>query len=266
MEQGQLDRLKAWFEDFVAGCYCDDEFVNANLKLKDDHSRRVCDEMAYLTGELGLSDNQKRIADAISLLHDVGRFRQFIKYRTYNDPRSVNHSQLGVAVLREAGVLDGIDEVEAELIERAIEYHGIKKLPAGLNGGLLLYCKLIRDADKLDVFYVAKEYYRQYLENPEGFKLELELPDNGRYSQEMVEAVLDERLIDYSKLRTLDDMKLLQLGWVYDVNFAATFKRIKQKRFLEDIIGFLPSDKDIAKVGEKVLAYVDSAIEKGGLT
>ena len=263
MEQGQLDRLKAWFDEFVAGCYCDDEFVNANLKLKDCHSRRVCDEMAYLTEELGLSDEQKKIAEAIALLHDVGRFAQFIKYRTYNDTRSVNHSQLSVEVLHEAGVLDGVGQRERDLIEKAIECHGIKNLPDDLDDETLLYCKLIRDADKLDVFYVAVRYYRQYREDPKNCKLELEFPDNGQYSPKMVESVFNQRLIDYGELRTLDDMRLLQLGWVYDVNFAATFKRIKQKGFLEEIGGFLPSNEEIEKIKEKVFGYIDSMIDKG---
>ncbi|MCK4753284.1 MAG: HD domain-containing protein [Planctomycetes bacterium] len=264
MEQGQLNGLKVWFDDFVAGCYCDDEFVNANLKLKEDHSRRVCDETAHLVDELGLSDGQKIIAETIALLHDVGRFAQFIRYRTYNDPKSVNHSKLSVEVLREAGVLDGIDERERKLIEAAIRYHGEKALPEDLDEQSLFYCKLIRDADKLDVFYVAAKYYRQYRDDPENCKLELEFPDNGKYCPEMVESVFKHRLIDYGELRTLDDMRLLQLGWVYDVNFTATFKRIRQQKFLEEIAGFLPSDEKIEKIKEKVFGYIDSMIARGG--
>ena len=90
MEQEQLEKFRDWFDGYVAGFYGDDEFVNANLKLKEEHSRRTCEEMRYLACELGLSGNQKRIAEVIAILHDVGRFEQFVKYRTYNDPRSVN--------------------------------------------------------------------------------------------------------------------------------------------------------------------------------
>lgn len=124
MEQEQLKKFRRWFDDYVAGFYGDDKFINTNLRLKEQHSQRVCQEMRYLADKLLLSDNQKRIARAIALFHDIGRFEQFTKYRTYNDFRSVDHCLLGLEVLREAGVLDGIAGAERKLIEKAIEYHG----------------------------------------------------------------------------------------------------------------------------------------------
>jgi hypothetical protein len=264
MEQEQLKKFRAWFDDYVAGFYGNDEFTNANLKLKEEHSQRVCEEMSYLAGELGLTENQKRIADVIAILHDVGRFEQFVKHQTYSDFRSVNHCLLGVGVLRREKVLEQVDRREKELIEKAIEYHGLIELPADLEGECLLFSKLIRDADKLDIFYVVMEYSRQYRDTPEKFTLDLEFPDEPGYSAEVAEGILCGRRIDYSKLRTLNDMMLLQLGWVYDVNFTATLKRIKQRRFLEKIFDFLPKTEDISKVREKIFKYVDSRIERDG--
>ena len=262
MEQENLEQFKTWFDDYVAGFYGDDEFVNANLKLKEEHSRRTREEMRYLTNELGLTDNQRRIAEAIALFHDIGRFKQFVRYRTYNDPRSVNHSLLGLEVLHETKVLEGLKRKEKQLIEKAIEYHGLKELPNDLDGESLLFAKLIRDADKIDVFYVVTEYYKQYREKPEEFKLELELPDEPAYSAEVVEEVLCQGRIDYSRLQTLNDMKLCQLAWVYDVNFTATLKRIKQRRLLEKMFDFLPATEDINKVRKKIFQYVDSRIKQ----
>jgi hypothetical protein len=262
MEQEQLKKLRAWFDDYAAGFYSNDEFINANLKLKEEHSRRTCEEMSYLAQKLGLTENQRRIADAIAILHDVGRFEQFVKHRTYSDFRSVNHCLLGVEVLRRGKVLEQVDGREKELIEKAIEYHGLIELPADLEGDGLLFSKLIRDADKLDIFYVVMEYSRQYRDSPEKFMLELEFPDKLGYTAEVVEGLLCGRRIDYSKLRTLNDMMLCQLGWIYDVNFTATLKRIKQRKFLEKIFDFLPETEDINKVREKIFEYVDSKIKQ----
>jgi len=264
MEQEQLSRFKVWFDNYVTMFYGDDEFVNANIELKEKHSHRTCEEMLYLADQLGLSCEQRRLAETIALFHDVGRFKQFIECRTYNDPRSVNHCLLGVEVLQKTKVLECLEEQEKELIEKAVEYHGIKELPSGLKGDCLLFSKLIRDADKLDIFYVVTEYYEQYRRNPEGFKLEIELPDEPGYSAKIVEAIMQGRKVDYSKLQTWNDMKLLQLGWVYDVNFTATLKRIKERKFLEKIAGFLPINDDIKKVKEKVLGFLDSAIAADG--
>src|SRR4030042_1739446 len=263
MRQEQLNKFRAWFDDYVTGFYGSDESINANLKLKEKHSQRVCEEMSYLTGELGLTENQKREANAIAILHDIGRFEQFVKHRTYSDFRSVNHCLLGVSVLRREKVLEQMDRRERELIEKAIEYHGLIELPAGLEGDELLFSKLIRDADKLDIFYVVMEYCKQYRDNPEKFSLELEFPDEPGYSAEVAEGLLCGRRIDYSKLRTLNDMMLCQLGWVYDVNFTATLKRINKRRFLEKIFDFLPETEDINNVRRKIFEYVDSRIAQG---
>ena len=263
MEQAQIEKLRLWFAEYVGGFYGEDEFINANIKLKEEHSRRTCEEMVELAEELGLTENQKRMAEAIALLHDIGRFRQFVRYRTYNDPRSVNHCLLGLEVLRETGVLEEIEDKERELIEKAIEYHGLVELPDDLEEECLLFSRMIRDADKVDIYYVVTEYYKQYRDKPEEFKLELELPDEPWYSAEVVEDVLEGRRIDYGRLRTLNDIKLCQLAWVYDVNFSAALRRIVERRLLEKIFDFLPATEDIDKVKAKIFEYVDWRIEQG---
>jgi hypothetical protein len=262
LEQTQLDKFRIWFDDYVAGFYGDDETVNANIKLKEDHSHRTCKEMLYLAGELGLDENQKLISESIALLHDVGRFEQFIKYRTYSDAKSVDHCLLGLEVLKKNQVLDGIDLQEKLLIEKAIEYHGRKELPPGLDGRCLLFSKLIRDADKLDVFYLLLKYYEQYRDNPQNFKLGIELLDEPGYSEQVLKELLSGRCVDNRKVRTLNDLKLSLLGWVYDVNFTSTLKRIKQCGYLEKLLGFLPADEDTEKIREKILGYVDFRIKK----
>jgi putative nucleotidyltransferase with HDIG domain len=264
VEQKQLEKFRAWFDDYVAGFYGDDDYVNANLKMKLQHTHRTRSEMQYLAQEIGLSDNQKQVAEVIALFHDVGRFEQFTTYGTYNDARSTNHCVLGLKVLDRAKVLENLDPTERQCIARAIEYHGRRELPKDLDGESLLFAKLIRDADKLDVFYTVTEYYRQYRDNGEQFMLELEFPDEPGYSAKVVEAVLQGRLIDYTQLRTLNDAKLVQLGWVYDVNFPATLKRIRQRRFLEKLLEFLPRTPDIEKVKDKIFEYVAARLSREG--
>ena len=232
MEQAQLDKFKIWFDDYVAGFYGDDQAINANVELKENHSHRTCKEMLYLAGEMGLDENQKLISETIALLHDVGRFEQFVKYRMYSDAKSVDHCLLGLEVLDKNQVLDGIDLQEKLLIQKAIEYHGRKELPSGLDDQCLLFSRLIRDADKLDAYYVVMIYYEQYRDNPQNFKLGVELPDEPGYSVHLIDDLLCGRCVDNKQLRILNDLKLSLLGWVYDVNFIPTLKRIKRCGYL----------------------------------
>jgi hypothetical protein len=258
MEQNQLENFKIWFDNYAAGFYGDDDFVNSSLKLKYEKTLRVCREMQFLTDELGLAENQKLIADCVALFHDVGRFKQFIKYGMYNDVKTVNHSLLGLEVLKEEKVLEDVEKNERELIEKAIEYHGIKQLPDNLNGDCLLFSNLIRDADKLDIFYVAIEYYREGDKGQEKFLQALGVPIEPGYSPALAEAVLLGKQVDYNYVRTLDDMKLLQVAWIYDVNFPATIERIKQRKFLDTLFDFLPQTEDMLMLKEKIFDYVES--------
>jgi hypothetical protein len=260
LEQTQLDKIKIWFDDYVKGFYGDDETVNANIELKENHTSRTCKEMLYLVDELGLDKNQKLISETIALLHDIGRFEQFLKYRMYSDAKSVDHCQLGLEVLEKNQVLKEIELREKSIIQKAIEYHGRKELPSDMDEQCLFFSKLIRDADKLDVFNVVMIYYKQYKDNPVSFKVALELPDEPGYSEYVLNELFNERCVDYRKLRTLNDMKLSLLCWVYDVNFTPTLKRIKERGYLEKLIGILPSDENIEKVREKILGFVDFRI------
>ena len=264
MRQENVENMKAWFRDYVAGFFGNDEFVNSNIRMKEQHTWRTCEEILLLARRLELSVNQKRIAELIALLHDIGRFKQFSQYRTYDDSRSVDHSMLGLEVLAETNVLQSVDPTESSIIETAIEHHGRKQLPADLDGQHLFFARLIRDADKIDILYTVTEYYEQYHDDPAEFMLQLELPDEPRYSAEVVESILRGELVDYTILRTLNDIKLCRLGWVYDVTFTAALRRIKQRKFLDKLIDFLPRTQDTQRVKEKIFAYVDCRLRRNG--
>jgi len=264
MNREQLIKFKTWFDKFVAGFYGDDEYINANIKLKEEHSGRVCSEMLYLADQLHLVGNQRLLAETIALFHDVGRFPQFAKYQTYNDPKSINHCLLGLEVLQKENILTQLPDDERQIIETAIRYHGDKELPNNLAGDTLLLSKMIRDADKLDIFNVVIKAYIQKRDDPDNFKLEIEMPDEPRCTPEVLDAILTGGRIDYKELRTMNDMKLCVLGWVYDVNFVPTLSRLKQRRYLETIFEFLPDTPDIRKVRDKIFAYVEDRISRGG--
>jgi len=260
MRQEQVERFKHWFAEYTRRFLGEDEYVNAHLRLKQEHTSRTCEETLSLAEQLALDDSQKQVAEVIALFHDIGRFPQFAKYGTYCDGRSVDHCRLGVEVLAEEGLLTTLRREEKEWIETAVENHGRKSLPAGLRGQALLFAKLIRDADKLDILRIVISNYRVHLQNPVKFSFEIELPDEPRYSPEVLDAVMNGRLVDYQDLRTLNDMKLCQLGWVYDMNFAAGLERLRQRGFVEELIGFLPQTPEIAALKDLVLTYIDERL------
>ncbi len=260
MNQSQLDGFERWFDEYTNRFLGRDDYVDANLRYKQEHTVRVRAESVFLAEELALREDEARIAELIGLLHDVGRFPQFAKHRTFRDSNSVNHSQLGVQILREEGVLDSLSAQERQWIETAVGLHGRKSLPSALSGRALLFAKIIRDADKIDIYRVVSTAYQQYQDDPDSFRLEIELPDEPGYSPEVLQAVLDEKLVDSSRLRTLNDAKLCQLGWVYDLNFAASMRRINQLGYLAKLFSFLPPDDEMQKAWRKIRNYINTRL------
>jgi putative nucleotidyltransferase with HDIG domain len=255
MKQEQVERFRHWFEEYSSRFLGDDEYVNIHIRLKQEHTKRVCEEILFLAEQLALDESQKCLAEVVALFHDIGRFPQFAQYRTYKDVRSVDHCKLGVEVLTQEGILGSLRREEKQWVETAVEHHGRKSLPSDLEGQALLFAKLIRDADKLDIYRIVVSSYQSYRENPAKFSFEIELPDDPGYSPAVLDAVLSGRVVDYRDLRTMNDMKLCQLGWVYDINFAAAFERLRQQGFIEALLGFLPQTPDLAKAADKIRTY-----------
>jgi hypothetical protein len=260
MTEQQLEQLKKWFYGYVATFYGSDALSDENIRLKEEHTRRMCADTPKLAEQLGLNQRQKLIAETISLLHDVGRFEQFKKYRTYNDVGTENHSLLGLKVIAENKILDGLAGSEKEIIETAIKFHGEKDLPKGLEGETEFFAKLIRDIDKLDIYYVMIERLEDFQKNPDKAQATLGFSEKDKYSKDVVEAVLKNQTIGYDKLKSLNDMVIAMLGWIFDINFAATMKEMKKRGLFDKLAGFLPDKDDIRAVVRHINHYLDKKI------
>ena len=80
--------LRTWFRDFVAGYMTGDADLRRNMRLKESHTARVCREALAIARGLGLDAASLRMIETIVLLHDVGRFEQYRRHRTFSDAQS----------------------------------------------------------------------------------------------------------------------------------------------------------------------------------
>lgn len=100
------------------------------------------------------------LAWLIGILHDIGRFEQLRRYQTFFDYRSMDHAKYGVHVLFEEGhIKDFIaSSEENDVIRAAIGEHNVYEVRGDLSKRELHFARLIRDADKLDIFRVYVMY------------------------------------------------------------------------------------------------------------
>lgn len=237
LSDARFSCLQAWFDTFVQSFPQDDADLAFNISLKIDHTARVVGLMRAVAASEGLD---MHVAAACALFHDVGRFPQYLQFRTFVDARSINHACLSLDTLREHSVLQGLHEATVQIIEDAVLHHNKAQLPPDLHPFVLPYARALRDADKLDILSILCEHYEHPSVNGQG--IELGLPDTGTVSDVVLDAVAAGRTVLHHELQSVDDFKLLQMGWLHDLNTQCARSIFRERQYLERIRRALPSD------------------------
>lgn len=255
MNKENLRFFYSWFDEYTKDFYYDDPKINANILYKKEHTFRVCDNAISISRSLNLSESEQLISETIGLFHDVGRFEQFAKYKTFRDSISEDHAELGISVLQSNNVLSSLDEKERDSIYTAIKYHNKYNIPENIPPKFTMFSKIIRDADKLDIFELLVNYY----ENPHKYENEAfeDFPDSEDYQLSFVENIITGKGVSYDDVKTKSDIKLLRISWIYDINFDHSLKIIKEKRYIERIINLLPKTEDIKRMEAHINSYIE---------
>jgi len=250
----------SWFSGYCRSFYPTNEEDLKNLDLKEEHTRHVCGNMRRITEDMSLEGTKRMLAETIALFHDIGRFPQYAKYKTFRDSISVNHAVLGTEVLSRGGVLGVLPEHEQRLILQAVKFHNAYTIPDIPDNDALLFMKLIRDADKLDIWRVFVEY----LALPEKDRPSAAgqgLPDIPEYSGNVLSCVMNRRMASLSTVKTLNDFILMQLSWVYDLNFRTSFILLRERNYLKRLISSLPSTEAIGRLSLLLEDYLKERIQ-----
>ena len=255
-----LDKYHQWFENYIESFLQKYPDLSENIKIKADHCIKVGKEIVGITRSLQLNEDEVLLAETIGLFHDIGRFRQYVKYQTFSDSKSQNHAELGVEVLKENDILGDLSENTKEIIYKAILNHSRAEIVPDTSDQVVFFSKLIRDADKLDIWRLITEYY-MVKDEKKNKTLELDLPDEETISDEVFEAIVNKRVVLKESMKTSSDFKLLQIGWLFDLNFNYSIHRLYDKKYLDKIFQALPDIEPVNQIKEVVNTYFQEHIE-----
>ena len=256
LDQEKLNDLKLCFDQYVQSFHSDNPDIQRNFDLKIDHTVRVCGEILDLGRSLGLRQEELYLAEVIALFHDIERFEQYARYGTFYDPKSEDHAALGAKVIETNHMLDSLDSHTSDLIMRSVSYHNRAFLPTQETEVCLFFTKLLRDADKLDIWRVVTDYYKN-AEQDRNNAIELDLKDTPDIADEVYEDLLAKKIVRVGAIKTLNDFKLLQMGWVYDLNFPRTFELVQERGYLELILSSLPQSEKVMRAYSTVKAFLE---------
>jgi putative nucleotidyltransferase with HDIG domain len=253
--------IECWYRDYTRSFSSAESSVEPALRLKEEHCVRVAHGMRKLAAALSLDSEEVRVAAIAGLLHDIGRFEQYVRYRTFVDAKSLNHAELGAQILTSAKLLERLTQPVRERILDAVRFHNRAAIPDGLSEEGSRLARMVRDADKLDIWHIVTAYY----ETPGRAgtnAINLDLSDNDQISPAVARAAHSGALCDLKELRSINDFKVLQMACIYDVNFAATFREIARRRFMERIRDALPRIALVESIYCSVRRHLDNGLRQ----
>ena len=147
-----LKEMHSWMDAYMKSFHTDDEEVMQGIRIKELHTGYVTSIAVQLAKHLQLSEHDVELAEIMGLFHYVGRFRQYSLYKTFNDAESEDHADLGLKVLSELDFMKKLAPGDEALVRFAIGRHNKKEIGPVPSEKALLFAKLLRDADKLDIY------------------------------------------------------------------------------------------------------------------
>jgi hypothetical protein len=247
----ELNRAFLHYLDFFPA---EDDEIRDHFLVKKTHTYHVIHEIKSIALQSGLSDREIELARIIALFHDIGRFEQFIKYRTFNDDISENHAGTAIRVLQQQHFLSAFNDKTAKIITAAIENHNIPVLPLIPDPDELLFSRLLRDADKLDI-------WRLTLDQNVAFTIRNEKePDHYRVPEMILSRIREGQIVFLHFAESMNDFRLLRLSWVFDMNFPATFSIIEKKGYIEKILAKMPEFQEKKEISGILHAYCRNRI------
>ena len=240
--------MKKEFDNYVKAYDLNDY----NTQYKYKHSIRVMKICEALANNMGLNEEDTYIIKTIGLLHDIGRFDQ-IKFTSSYDDSEFDHAAYGAMILFKENLIEqfNVDPKYYDIIEFAIRNHNRYKIEDINDERKLMFAKLIRDADKIDIFD-AYTYLNAY-----------NITDN-------LDDVTTEVVIQFKKcepiniktMKTRADKLLNTFAFVFDINYNESLEIINSQGFIDELFNRIEDNARFREYYEIAKDYIKERLDK----
>ncbi len=238
----EFQREKESFLAYVRTFHASDGILPLPMRLKLQHTFEVCRFVELICdGEGGCPERERSLFLTAGLFHDVSRFEQYEKHKTFLDAASFDHGNRSAELLEEKDFLSGLPEIERVCIAEAVRVHNKIAIPQDFPAEFLPVAQMTRDADKLAILCLLIRFFSGRCDDP---TMRLDLPD----TPEIHEGILSQAMhgsVRYADLQNVNDFKLAIFGWAHDLNFAATRRIAREKKIYETVRTLLPEDSRV---------------------
>ena len=190
------------------------------LQAKFDHTGEVCEiTEKIVVGEARFSPRETLIFRLCALFHDISRFEQYEKFKTFLDRHSFDHGERSAALIDELGLVPELPAEDRACVFDAVRVHNKFAIPADFPPAHLAAAKMVRDADKLAILRLIIRFFNGDYSDP---TIRLDLPNTPGWTPSILETALSGKCVAYTDMKNVNDFKLGLFAWASDINYSAS--------------------------------------------
>jgi hypothetical protein len=238
-----FEQARAQFDRYVAQFRGPGGKLDYALAAKFGHTAEVCEiTEKIVAGEACFSSHETLVFRLCALFHDISRFEQYAKFRTFLDTRSFDHGSRSAALIDELGLVPELPAEDRACIINAIRMHNKFAIPPGFPAAHLAAAKMVRDADKLAILRLIIRFFAGDCSDP---TIRLDLPDAPGWTPAILETALQGKCVVYTDMKCINDFKLGLFAWSCDINYPASAALALDEDLFGRIRALLPESAEI---------------------
>ena len=250
------ERVKNTFAEYTSGYNATDP----KIKLKIDHTYRVAELCELIARDLKLDEYETDVAWLTGMLHDVGRFEQIKRYNTFNDVQSVDHANFGADLLFKEGLIDTYvdgfyDDKYGVIVENAIRNHSAFRIDERLDEYTVMFCNILRDADKVDIFRVNVDTPAEDIYNVTTEELK-----NSQVSPEVMAAFDERHAVLRSCKKTVVDHVAGHIALTFELVYPISLQIANERGYLDKMMAFESDNEVTGKQFEEIRAKLNEYV------
>ena len=281
------EHIKKTFQEYT------DRYDSANpkIKLKIDHTYRVANLCEQIAQSLELSAAEVDLAWLSGMLHDVGRFEQLRRYNTFSDAQSIDHARFAVELLYDEGLIaDYVPEISTtelvadartwrsmgganesptaqsedmplsdilQTLRIAIGEHSAYRIQKGMDERTRMFCQILRDADKVDIFRVICD---TPMEEVYGFQTKDILCS--AITPEVMQAFYEHHAVLRKLKKCPADYIVAHGSLTFELVYPESLRIAKEQGYLKQMMSFQSENPDTAEIFEDLRKDLNDYLEE----
>lgn len=243
------------FEEYFQSLIIDSPENQRQFEEIRAHSLRVVSHSLELSKVLLQTEEEKRIATVNALFHDLGKASLISKnIEPINIQR--DHATVSAKIIQQSDFYEALSPETQLIILKAVENHNKLKLPKLDSEQQTLFARLLRDADKLDIFDASYRFFKEkYGIQP---IIIADLNNSTEVSEKILKSIMAGKTAAVEDMKSMNDYKLVLLSMAFDLNFKYTFRIMSEKQYIQKIYETLPKRDHIIDVYRNIKLFIEN--------